>query len=207
MRPRTPFRNNARLILATVGGLLLLLGGLQLVLRASGAFTPDFLTSVLLSSFTALNLAVFFVLLLYLGRNVVRAVMEWRRGVLGARFRLRLLLLFLVMAIGPALLVVLVGSDVIRHTVDRWFNVDVERMLSSSQVLGTALRESLRARARVHARTLAHEIASRGLLESEGQSRLHRLVELRARQLELDAVEVVSPRGVLVNFSICHFSA
>jgi two-component system, NtrC family, nitrogen regulation sensor histidine kinase NtrY len=198
MRSRTPFRNNARLILATVGGLLLLLGGLQLVLRASGAFTPDFLTSVLLSSFTALNLAVFFVLLLYLGRNVVRAVMEWRRGVLGARFRLRLLLLFLVMAIGPALLVVLVGSDVIRHTVDRWFNVDVERMLSSSQVLGTALRESLRARARVHARTLAHEIASRGLLESEGQSRLHRLVDLRARQLELDAVQVVNPRGVLV---------
>ena len=79
MRSRTPFRNNARLILAIVGALLLVLGGMQLLLRESGAFTPDFLTSVLLSGFTLLNLAVFFVLLLYLGRNVVRAVMEWRR--------------------------------------------------------------------------------------------------------------------------------
>ena len=198
MRSRTPFRNNARLILAIVGALLLVLGGMQLLLRESGAFTPDFLTSVLLSGFTLINLAVFFVLLLYLGRNVVRAVMEWRRGVLGARFRLRLLLLFLGMAIGPALLIVLVGSDVIRHTVDRWFSVDVERMLSSSQVLGTALRDSLRTRARVHARTLAHEITTRGLLEGDAQSRLHRVVELRAREMELAAVDVVSPAGVLV---------
>jgi two-component system nitrogen regulation sensor histidine kinase NtrY len=198
MRLHTPFRNNVRLILLIALAILLPLGGIQLLLRESGAFAPDFLASVLLYGLTVLNLAIVLVLVFYLGRNIVRAVMERRRGVLGARFRLRLVVVFVVMAIGPALLTVVLGSDLIRHTVDRWFNVDVERIVSSSQALGTALRESLSARTHVHARALARELTTRGLLVPEAQSRLRRVVEARARELQMDAVGVFDREGELV---------
>jgi two-component system nitrogen regulation sensor histidine kinase NtrY len=102
MPTRPPLRNNARLILILVVALLGVLLGVQLLVRESGDFAPDFLASVLLYGLTVLNLTLFLVLLLVLGRNIAKALMERRRGVLGARFRLRLLIVFTAMALGPA---------------------------------------------------------------------------------------------------------
>jgi hypothetical protein len=132
------------------------------------------------------------VLLLVLGRNLVRVIMERRRGVLGARFRMRLVVVFVLMAAAPALLLMVVGSDLIQQTVDRWFNVDVERILSSLQVLGTAVHDGGLDRSRVHARALAREIEGRGLLDPAGQGRLRRVVELRSRELKIDVVNVLT---------------
>jgi two-component system nitrogen regulation sensor histidine kinase NtrY len=198
MALRTPFRNNARLVFLSALAVFTLLLLVEVVLRRSRDFSPDFLASVLLYGLTVLNLTLLLVLLLMLGRNLVRVILERRRGVLGARFRLRLVLVFLLMAVGPSLLLIVVGSDLIQQTVDRWFNVDVERILSSSQSLGTALRESLADRSRVHARALAHEIAARRLLEPAAQARLRRTVELRARELHMDMANVFTVEGEVV---------
>ena len=198
MPTRTPFRNNTRLVLLSTAGALLVLLGLELLLRKSHDFSPDFLASVLLYGLTVLNLSLLLTLVFVLGRNIVRSVMERRRGVLGARFRMRLVLVFLLMALTPSVLLILVGSDLIQQTVDRWFSVDVERILSSSQTLGTAVQEAAADRSRVHARLLAAEVSSRRLLEPEGLTRLRRVVEARARDLRTDAVSVVSREGELL---------
>ncbi len=198
MPRRQPFRNNARLVLFCTAGAVLLFLGVQLLLRKSRDFSPDFLASVLLYGLTVLNLSLILVLILVLGRNLVRVLMERRRNVLGARFRMRLVLVFLLMAVAPSFLLIVVGTDLIRQTVDRWFNVDVERILSSSQTLGTALRRSLADRSRVHASVLAREIGLRGLLLPEGQGRLQGTVQARARALHMDVVSVFSPQGELV---------
>ncbi|HLA79078.1 MAG TPA: ATP-binding protein [Vicinamibacteria bacterium] len=198
MPRRQPFRNNARLVLFCTAGAVLLFLGVQLLLRKSRDFSPDFLASVLLYGLTILNLSLILVLVLVLGRNLVRVLMERRRNVLGARFRMRLMLVFLLIVVAPSFLLIVVGSDLIQQTVDRWFNVDVERILSSSQTLGTALRRSLADRGRVHASTLAREIGVRGLLLPEGQGRLQATVQARARTQHMDVVSVFSPRGELV---------
>jgi two-component system nitrogen regulation sensor histidine kinase NtrY len=187
---RERFQNNLRLVLAVTAGLLALFLLAELLLRKSRDFQPDFLASALLYALTVLNISLLLVLVFVLGRNLVRMLMEWRRGVFGARFRVQLLLVFLVMAIAPSLLILLVGSDLIRQTVDRWFNVDVERILASSQTLGIALDTTALETSRVHARQLASEIEQRGLLLPQEQGRLRRAVELRARQRELDLVNV-----------------
>src|SRR6476659_7387171 len=101
--PRTPFRNNARLVLLTTGGALALLVLVQLLLRKSRDFSPDFLASVLLYGLTVLNISLRLGLPPVLGRNLVRVIMERRRGVLGARFRMRLVIVFVLMAAAPAL--------------------------------------------------------------------------------------------------------
>jgi two-component system nitrogen regulation sensor histidine kinase NtrY len=187
---RERFQNNARLVLAVTLGLLVVFFLAELVLRKSRDFQPNFLASALLFGLTVLNLSLLFVLVFVLGRNLVRMLMEWRRGVFGARFRVQLLLVFLLMAIAPSMLILLVGSDLIRQTVDRWFNVDVERMLVSSQTLGAALDLSTLEASRVHARLLAREIEARGLLAESEQGRLRRAMEARARERELDLVNV-----------------
>src|SRR5215470_9433854 len=154
--PRPPaFRNNARLVLLATTGAVLAFVAVQVLLRKSRDFAPDFLASVLLYGLTVLNLTLLLVLVFILGRNLVRVLMERRRKVLGARFRMRLLLVFLLMAVGPSVLLIMVGSDLIRQTVDRWFSVDVERILTSSQAIGVGLRQSVAENTRLHARFLA----------------------------------------------------
>jgi two-component system, NtrC family, nitrogen regulation sensor histidine kinase NtrY len=193
--PRQKFQNNVRLVLAVTAGALLLLVAMEVLLRRSRDFSPDFLASVLLYGLTVLNLTLLLVLVFMLGRNLVRMLIERRRGVLGARLRMQLLLVFLLMAVAPSLLLLVVGSDLIQQTVDRWFNVDVDRILSSSQALGAAVHESVAERSRIHARILAGELERRGLLTPAGDSRLRRTVEARARELQIDLVNVFGPEG------------
>jgi two-component system nitrogen regulation sensor histidine kinase NtrY len=196
--PRHRFQNNAPLVLASTAGALLLFVLVETLLRKSRDFAPDFLASVLLYGLTVLNVTLLVILVVILTRNLVRAVMERQRGLLGARFRLRLALVFLLVATAPSLFLVVVGSDFIQLTVDRWFNVDVERMLSSSQALGTAYRDALAHRTRVHARVVAREVEARSLLAAAGQGRLRRTVEARARELEIDMVNVLTPDGEIL---------
>ena len=92
--PRERFQNNVRLVLAVTGGLLLVFALAELLLRKSRDFQPTFLASALLFGLTVLNLSLLLVLLFVLGRNLVRILMEWRRGVFGARLRVQLLLVF-----------------------------------------------------------------------------------------------------------------
>jgi two-component system, NtrC family, nitrogen regulation sensor histidine kinase NtrY len=196
---RERFKDNVRLVLAVTGGLLLVFALADHLLRKSRDFEPSFLASVLLFGLTVLNLSLLLVLLFVLGRNLVRMLMEWRRGVFGARLRVQLLLVFLLMAVAPSALLLLVGSDLIRQTVDRWFNVDVEQLLVSSQALGEALDSTAAGKSRVHARLLARELELRGLLGSDDQGRLRRLIESRARERELDLVSVYGPSGEMVS--------
>src|SRR5437867_12700227 len=111
MPPKASFRNNARLVLGATAGALAAFVAVQLLLRKSRDFSPDFLASVLLYGLTVLNLSLLLVLVVVLGRNLVRVVMERRRGALGARFRLRLMLVFLLMAVAPSSLLIVIGSD------------------------------------------------------------------------------------------------
>jgi two-component system nitrogen regulation sensor histidine kinase NtrY len=197
--PRERFQNNARLVAAVTGGLLLVFLVAERLLRKSRDFQPDFLASALLYGLTVLNLSLLLVLVFVLGRNLVRMLMEWRRGVFGARFRAQLLLIFLLMAVAPSALLLLVGSDLIRQTVDRWFNVDVERLLASSQTLGAALDQQAAETSRVHARVLARELEARALLAPENEGRLRRTVETRARERDLDLVTVYGRAGEIVS--------
>ncbi len=66
--------------------------------------TPTFATSALLFGLTVINFSLLLVLVFVLGRNLVRMLMEWRRGVFGARLRVQLLLVFLLMAVAPSVL-------------------------------------------------------------------------------------------------------
>src|SRR5512143_3690707 len=193
--PRERFQNNAKLVLAVTGGLLVVFLLAELLLRKSRDFQPDFAASALLFGLTVINISILLVLVFVLGRNLVRMLMEWRRGVFGARLRVQLLLVFLLMATAPSMLLLLVGSDLLRQTVDRWFNVDAERMLVSSQALGVALEASALESSRVHARLLAREIEARGLLGATELGRLRRAMELRARERELDLVNVYAMDG------------
>jgi two-component system nitrogen regulation sensor histidine kinase NtrY len=129
---RRPFRDNTRLILA---GIAILAAGLIAILALAGrttSFSPDFLTEFVLYALSAADLTMILALVFVLARNIVKVVVERRRGLPFARFRAKLVALLLAMTLVPTLIVLLVGSELIRTNIDRWFNAPMDEILAGA---------------------------------------------------------------------------
>ncbi len=138
---RRPFRDNPRLILAGIGVLVVALVAI-VVANRSPRFSPDFLTEFVLYALSAADLTMLVALVFVLARNIVKLVVERRHALPFARFRAKLVALLLVMTLIPAMLVLGVGSELIRTSVDRWFNEPMDEILSSAnQIAGDYYQE------------------------------------------------------------------
>src|SRR3954465_7509921 len=135
---RRPFRDNPRLILA---GILLLLGSLAIIIRLSDRTTrlnPDFVSEVVLYALSVADVTMLLALGFVLARNVIKLVVERRRGLPFSRFRLKLVAALLGLTIVPSVLVLGVGSELIRKTTDRWFSTPVAELLSARDAIAGA---------------------------------------------------------------------
>ena len=139
---RRPFRDNPRLILL---GIVLLFGALAaMVLLAdkSTQLNPDFLSEVVLYALSAADLTMVIALVFVLARNIVKLLVERRRGLPFSRFRAKLVLALLGMTIIPSLLVLAVGGELIRTVMQNWFSQPIDQVLrSANEIGGTYYRE------------------------------------------------------------------
>lgn len=133
--PRKPFRDNTKLLLAGILILLAALAGLLTLASRSATLAPDFLTEVVLYALSATNLTMLVALVFVLARNIVKLVVERRRALPFAQFRAKLVAVLLGMTLIPAVLVLLVGGELIRNSVDRWFNAPMDDVLSSANAI------------------------------------------------------------------------
>jgi two-component system nitrogen regulation sensor histidine kinase NtrY len=134
---RRPFRDNPRLILA---GILLLLVSLVIIIRVSDRTTelnPDVLSEVVLYSLSVADVTMLLALGFVLARNVVKLVVERRRGLPFSRFRLKLVAALLGLTIVPSVLVLIAGSELIRQTTTRWFSQPMSDILTSAKEIAS----------------------------------------------------------------------
>jgi two-component system, NtrC family, nitrogen regulation sensor histidine kinase NtrY len=160
--PRRPFRDNPRLILAGIGVLLVALVAIVIANR-SPRFSPDFLTEFVLYALSAADLTMLVALAFVLARNVVKLIVERRHALPFARFRAKLVALLLVMTLIPAVLVLGVGSELIRTSVDRWFNEPMDDILSSANQIAADYYQERQNVVRDHAARIARTLASTDL--------------------------------------------
>jgi two-component system nitrogen regulation sensor histidine kinase NtrY len=129
---RRPFRDNPPLILAGIMILLAALGGIVWLADRTSTLSPDFLTEVVLIALSVTNVTMLLALVFVLVRNVVKSLIEGRRGLPFGRFRAKLVLAILGMTVIPSVLVLIVGSRVVMTSVDRWFNAPMEEILAGA---------------------------------------------------------------------------
>ena len=118
---RRPIRDNPRLLLAGIFLLVVVLVALVTLARRTARLSPDFLTEVVLYTLSIADLTMLVALVFVLARNVIKLIVERRRALPFARFRAKLLAVLLGMTLHPSILVLLVGSELIRNSTDRWF--------------------------------------------------------------------------------------
>jgi two-component system nitrogen regulation sensor histidine kinase NtrY len=129
---RRPFRDNPPLILGGIAILIAALGGIVWVADRTTSLSPDFLTEVVLIALSATNVTMLLALVFVLARNVIKSMVEGRRGLPFGRFRAKLVLAMLGMTVIPSVLVLIVGSRVVLTAVDRWFNAPMEEILAGA---------------------------------------------------------------------------
>ena len=129
---RRPIRDNPRLLLVGIALLVIALAGLLALAGRTTSFSPDFLTEVVLYALSVADLTMLVALVFVLARNIIKLVVERRRGLPFARFRAKLVAVLLGMTLIPSILVLIVGSELIRNSADRWFNAPMDEVLSSA---------------------------------------------------------------------------
>ena len=86
---------------------------------------------------TAADLTMLAALVFVLARNMIKLIVERRRALPFARFRSKLVAVLMGMTIVPAVLVLIVGSELIRTSVERWFNAPMDEILSSANQIAS----------------------------------------------------------------------
>jgi two-component system nitrogen regulation sensor histidine kinase NtrY len=139
---RRPFRDNPRLILSGIAVLVVALVTILFLANRTSAFAPDFLAEFVLYALSAIDLTMLVALVFVLARSVVKLVVERRRGLPFARFRAKLVALLLGMTLVPAVLVLIIGSELIRTNIDQWFNAPMDEILTgANQIAGDYYHE------------------------------------------------------------------
>jgi len=131
-------------------------------------------------------------LLALTGSQIVRLLRDIRRQKFGARLKLKLMLMFGLIAVIPGTLIYVVSVQFITRSIESWFDVRVEKALESGIYLGRSAIDYLRDDLAQKAEGMARDIASR----PEAGLRAH-LVRLR-EQAAVDSVALFSPSGQLL---------
>ena len=174
-----PPRTSLRVVLVTCSLLVAALAGLMLFARRSAGLAPVYLSEVVLYALSAACLVMLLALGFLLARNVITLIVERRRAVPFARFRAKLVAALVGMTLIPAVLVLVVGSEVIRNSTARWFSAPIDDVLTSSRAIARGVyleqQQAVAARASRLAVRLAevelelpNEAIIRRLVESEG---------------------------------------
>ena len=98
-------------------------------------------------------------LVFVLARNIVKLVVERRRGLPFARFRAKLVALLLGMTLVPTIIVLMVGSELIRTNIDRWFNSPMEEILDSAKQIAGDYYQERQTLVSDHAARMARRLA------------------------------------------------
>src|SRR5687768_2355157 len=162
---RRPFRDNPRLILL---GIVLLFGALAAMIvlaDRSTELSPDFLSEVVLYALSAADLTMVLALVFVLARNVVKLLVERRRGLPFSRFRAKLVLVLLGLTIIPSVLVLIVGGELIRSSTERWFSQPIDDVLRSANAIAGDYYRDREAVVASHAERIAG-VVSAGAVEA-----------------------------------------
>src|SRR5438132_1629758 len=162
-----------------------------------GIRTPDIpvASTIVVFALFNLNLIVFLLLLVLLFRNLVKLSFERRQKVIGSRFKAKLVLAFLLLALAPAILIFIIASNFINTSIEGWFKPQVERPLDQALSVAQTYYQNLEATALRHGQHVARAIARDGLLAEDRRVALAAYLVEQQEQLGLSALTVFNTGG------------
>ncbi len=165
-------RRENRFLLGAFIFLMSLTTGAFYLLQRAQSVSPDELTNrLLLFILWYLDISLILILSFVLIRNVLKLVVEWRSGILGSRFRTKLVLTYVGLTFVPVIFLFLIATNLLQRSIDRWFSSPVEEILLVGSDVTVEIREAIEDRLLEQVAVAASEI--------EGDPDSARLARLR----------------------------
>ncbi len=142
-KPSTdPERSRKRVIVPLAAGIALLFG---ILLSQSSFDQPAFLNPdnnqqlLFFAALSALIFLLFVALTFVLARNLLKLFAERRLGVLGSKFRTRLVVTGLLLSFLPVIVMFWFAYGLMNRTIDRWFSRPVEEVREDTRAMASLL--------------------------------------------------------------------
>ncbi len=181
-----------RLILFSIIVLLLVFLGGYLTLRRASHFSWPYITNsvVLLSILFLTNAILVLTLVTLLMRNLIKALVERRRGILGSRFRTKLVFSLLLLWLVPSGIIFYAALHLIQRSIDRWFNEPMDRLAQASEEIVNTYYDEARRRGAASAAAVANRLSDPELLNPDAPGSIHRVMGDLLREYQLDLLSV-----------------
>lgn len=181
---------------------LLIIAGILILLVVATVFevgirAPQipFASNLIVFFLFNLNLIVFLLLLVLLFRNLVKLSFERRHKIIGSRFKAKLVLTFLALALVPGILIFLIASNFITTSIEGWFKPQVERPLDQAMEVAQTYYQGLEGTALRHGRYMSKVIERDGLLAESKRETLAGYLAEQQDRLGVAAITIFNREG------------
>ncbi len=165
---------------------------LQLQYRGfGGPLSDNILIFILINANFLLLAAVIFMM----AKSLWKLWMERRQGVLGARFRTKLVFAFVSLSFIPPVLLFLIGSGMFTTSIERLFSLRIENSLKDSVSVAQEYYDRIEHEASAFAKQISSQMASARLLTQFEDQVLKNYLARKAEEYDLGSIELfTSPR-------------
>jgi len=150
------YRKDPRVIITVP---LLILAATSLIyyaIQRSKDLSPEALNSqMLLFVLSNINGLLILGILFVLLRGIVKLVLERQRGIIGSRFRSKLVVAWIATSLLPVIILFIFATDLLRVSIDRWFNTPVRKILQNGEAIAQMAQDQSAGLASGAARELA----------------------------------------------------
>jgi len=177
-----------RIILASVLVLVVGLTAVQVLIQQL-RFPSPIASNILIFALVNINIVLLLLLVLLLFRSLFKVYLERRENVLGSKFRVKLVVAFVGLALLPATVLFLVASNLITTSVDSWFNIQVGESLDKALDVAQASTRASQERTLNLTRQLAARLGE-ALVSDGGVEAARRVGSDKFREYGFDAVQL-----------------
>ncbi|MGZ4807753.1 MAG: ATP-binding protein [Thermoanaerobaculia bacterium] len=186
------YRKDPRVIITVPLVILAATSLVYYVIHRAKELSPEALSSqVLLFVLWNINVLLIIGIVFVLLRGVVKLVLERQRGIIGSRFRTKLVVTYVATSLLPVILLFLVATDLLRVSIDRWFTTPVRTILQNGEAIAQMAQDQAAEIAAGAAREIAASPAARDAAQMD-------TVLLHVRQFHNVDVVGIYKQGVLV---------
>ena len=128
------------------------------VMQRAKDLSPEALNSqVLLFVLSNINLLLILGIVFVILRGIVKLVLERQRGIIGSRFRTKLVVTYVATSLLPVLILFVFATDLLRTSIDRWFNTPVRKILQNGESIAQMAQDQSASMAAGAAREIADD--------------------------------------------------
>jgi two-component system nitrogen regulation sensor histidine kinase NtrY len=143
----------------------------------------------------SLNVVLLILVVFLVTRNIVKLLLERKRGVLGTRLRTKLVAAFVTLTIIPTVVLFFTSVVFMNRSMEGWLSSEVETAIEESMNVANIYYKEASVDAIHYATSISKEITERRLLKEENLNILQSLIEEKMTLFRLSSVVVFSAQG------------